>query len=556
MGTPLNTKHLRHYRDIAWLLLKHGRADVVNDADLASLAADSDQSAEPVDTPAPEHLARDLERMGSTYVKLGQLLSTRADLIAPEYLEALARLQDHVEPFSFEQVEQIVTTELGARLSKLFAEFEAQPLASASLGQVHRAKLRDGRAVVVKVQRPDIREQMVEDLEALTEVAEFLDQNTEVGRKYEFLPMVEELRRSLINELDYRQEARNLRTISANLEAFDRLVVPRPVEDYTSTRVLTMEHIHGRKVTGVSPLRRLEMDGDALADQLFHAYLQQILVDGFFHADPHPGNVYLTDDDRIALLDFGMVGQTTPVLRDKLLKLVLAVSEGQADAAARQALSMGAKKRDFDETAFHREVATLVSAQQQVSLAQMNVGRVLLQVKAIAAECGFSLQPEITMIGKALLNLDQVGRTLAPEFDPNDAVRRHASHIMQRRMMSSLSPGSLFSNLLEVKETIEELPSQINTILRRLANNEVAIKVDAIDERRLLDGMQQIANRITMGLILAALVIGAAMLMDVPTDFRLLGYPGLAMIFFIAAACGGLVLIFNMWRSDRRNRQR
>src|SRR5436305_1508874 len=243
--SALNLKHLKQYRDLAWLLLKHGRGDLVKRAGLSDLALATAPTASADTGAGATTLASDLERLGPTYIKLGQLLSTRADMLPQAYLDALARLQDDVEPFPFEQVEATVARELGVRISKAFNDFEEKPVAAASLGQVHRAHLRDGRAVVVKVQRPDIHDRIVEDLDALCEVGQFLDSNTEAGRQYEVAPMVLTLRKSLLNELDYRREARNLVTLNQNLLDFSRIVVPEPVEDYTTARVLTMDYIRG-----------------------------------------------------------------------------------------------------------------------------------------------------------------------------------------------------------------------------------------------------------------------------------------------------------------------
>jgi predicted unusual protein kinase regulating ubiquinone biosynthesis (AarF/ABC1/UbiB family) len=237
---------------------------------------DSDLSAPPDATEAPdEHgqndkaarLADDLEKLGPTFVKVGQFLSTRVDLLPADYIAALARLQDKVEPFSFGEVERIVAEEIGVRLSKAFAVFEDVPVAAASLGQVHRAELRDGRAVAVKVQRPDIEARIREDLEVLGEIATFLDGHTEAGRRQKFAEMFDEFRKSLLRELDYRQEARNLSLLADHMSTLDRIMVPRPVEDYVTSRVLTMEFVEGRKVTALSPLAKLEIDGAPLAEE-------------------------------------------------------------------------------------------------------------------------------------------------------------------------------------------------------------------------------------------------------------------------------------------------
>ena len=328
MGISLKPQHLSRYRQIAWIFIKYGRSDLVKETGLTETLAAEERVA-PAEAAKADELAQDLEKLGPTFVKLGQLLSSRVELLPQAYLDALSRLQDKVEPFGFAEVEKIVSSELGVRMSKAFAGFEDQPMAAASLGQVQRATLRDGRPVAVKVQRPGIREQMVEDLDALEDIAEFLDQHTQLGRRYEFCQLLEQFRRSLLQELDYRLEANNLSTIRDQLRDFPHIIIPAPVADYCTSRVLTMEFVPGRKITELSPLTKMEFDGAALAEELFRAYLTQILVHGFFHADPHPGNVFLTPDHRIALLDLGMVGRILPRLQEDLLQLLLAIAEGR-----------------------------------------------------------------------------------------------------------------------------------------------------------------------------------------------------------------------------------
>ncbi len=546
MVISLKPEHLKRYKDIAVLFMKYGRSDLVKSSGL-SLALGGEDSPEAAaaagDVPEASELAADLEGLGPTFIKLGQLLSTRADILPPPYLEALSRLQDNVGPFSFADVERIVEDDLGVRLSKAFNRFDSVPMASASLGQVHRAELRDGREVVVKIQRPDIREQIAKDTEALAELATFLDTHTEMGKKYDFALMLSEFRKSLLHELDYRDEAGHLTQFAENLRDFDLILIPRPVADFTSSRVLTMDYIHGKKITALHPIRRLEINGTRLAEQFFRAYLQQILVDGIFHADPHPGNVFLTEDERIALLDLGMVARIMSGFQDNLLRLLLAISDGRGEEAADITIRMGTRKEDFAEEDFTRDVADIVARHTDTSLTKIDAGRVVLEIQRIAAERGFRLPPEFTMIAKALLNLDQVVYTLAPNFDPNKVIRNYASEIMQQRMLKSLAPGNLMTNLLDVKDFLERLPARVNKILDSVGNNELELKVDAIDEKKLMEGLQKVANRITVGLIIAAMIIGASLLMRVETSFRLFGYPGLAIIFFLAAATAAVWLI-------------
>ena len=540
--------HWKRYKDIAWLLVKYGRSDLVKGMRLEGFEA---PSPEDMKAAGAEDLAKDLERLGPTFIKLGQLLSSRGDLLPPPYLAALARLQDDVEPFSFSEVEKIVTSELGARISKAFAEFESTPLAAASLGQVHRAKLRDGRRVAVKVQRPNIRDEILDDLQAFSEIAAFLDRHSEFGERYELEKTVDEFRKTILGELDYRQEAGNLETIGRAMREFPRIYVPAPIQDYTTSRVLTMEYVEGDKITALAPLRRMDIDARGLADELFRAYLTQILVDGFFHADPHPGNVFVTADGRIALLDLGMVARVSPSLQENLLKILLNVSEGEGEKAAERIAEIGRKVDGFDRMELERRVSGLVGQYRHATLAQMQIGRVLLDVTRASGDAGLRLPSELTLLAKTLLQLDEVGRTLDPEFDPNAAIRQNTADLLRKRMLHSASPGNLAAGLLEAKEFVEKLPGRVNRVLDGLANNQLGFKVDAIDEAVLIEGLQKIANRVAMGLVLAALIVGAALLMQVPTNFRIFGYPGLAMLFFLAAAAGGFALIASIVTTDR-----
>lgn len=551
----LKTKHLKRYKDVAMLLVKYGRSDLVKQAGLEDSIELDEAGLENV-MPKAEELATDLEKLGPTFIKLGQLLSTRADLLPPPYLEALTRLQDRIEPFTYEEVDRIVSGELGVRISKAFVEFDPQPLAAASLAQVHRAYMRDGRAVVVKVQRPNIREQIVEDLEALEEFAQFMDAHTELGKRYEFGNMLLGLRKSLLQELDFKTEANNLVMFGENLREFERILVPEPVLDYTTSRLLTMEYIPGKKITDVSPLRLMEIDGPGLADELFRAYLQQILVDGVFHADPHPGNVFLTDDERIGLLDLGMVARLVTSFHDNLLRLLLSISEGRGEDAAETAIKMGEAKPGFNRGEFVRRVADLVADNADANMSRINAGQVALEITKIAADCWFRLPSEFTMMAKALLNLDRSVYALDPSFDPNAVIRQRATEILQRNVLKSLAPGNLLSGAVEVKEFVEKLPMRVNRILDAVGNNDLKIKVDAIDEKVVLEGLQKVANRISLGLVLAALIVGAALLMRVETSFRILGYPGLSMIFFLIAAIAGSALAITIVMNDVKARKK
>ncbi len=552
MKLSLKPQHLKRYIEIARLLLKYGRSDMVTELALEGMEAGGPP---PENAPKPEELADDLEAMGPTFVKLGQILSSRADLLPEPYLRALARLQDNVKPFPYEEVEKTITQELGARISKAFGTFDPEPLAAASLGQVHQATMRDGRKVCVKVQRPGIRKVIAEDMEAIQEIIHLIAL-TKFGRQYQAHRIFEEFKHTLIQELDYTREASNLETIGSNLAEFERVFVPRPITSYCTRNVLTMEFVEGRKITAMTALGRMDFDGKGLADQLFRAYLKQVLVDGIFHADPHPGNVFITPDYKVALLDLGMVGRTTPGMQDQIIKLLIAVAEGNGDRAADIAIQVSETTPHWDEAGFRRSVGQVVAENQNSSISEMNVGRTLLEVGRNAGQAGLFVPTDLTLLGKTLLQLDEIGRFIDPEFNPNAAIRERVTELMNRRIRQEATSGRLFSSLLEVKEFVSALPARLNKILDVVSNAELEVKVKATDAGLFLSGFQKVANRITMGLILAALIIGAALLMRVETSFRLFGYPGLAILCFLAAAAGGFYLVFSILLQDFRDKKR
>ena len=541
---------LSRYCDFARFVAKYRRADFV------ARAASGTVDAVHGDTAEAQMFAADLEKLGPTFIKLGQLLATRADLLPPAYLEALSRLQDDVGPFPFTDVERIVQAELGVRLSKAFEKFEPEPIAAASLGQVHRAVLRGGREVAVKVQRPDVGDRVLKDLDALDEVAALMARFSAVTRSIDAHGVLDEFRRTILAELDYREEARNLVTLAHQLRDFQNIVVPLPVDDFTTARVLTMDYVHGTKITAVSRVEWTEVDGVALGEDLFRAYLQQILVDGVFHADPHPGNVLLTPDHRLALIDLGMVGRLSAAMQERLFRLMLAISEARGDEAASIVIAMGDKHDDFNEMQMRRMIIEMVGRYRNTAAKELNVGRVMLEMARAATQHGLRLPPDLALLGKALLNLDEIGRLLDPDFDVNASMRRNATRVMQRRVLNSVTPANVFSTALEVRDFAERLPGRMNRILDALAANDLRLKIEVIDHGSIIDGFQKVANRIALGLVLAALIVGAAMLMRVQTPFTILGYPGLAMLLFLAAAGGGFWMAWTILAGDVKTRTR
>ncbi len=538
-----------NYTKFISFILKYWNSDVFKAASENALNNENFDDSEH-DYKNPEELAEDLKNMGPTYVKLGQLLSTRPDLIPEPYLKALESLQDDVEEIPYSEVQKIVEEEIGQRISKAFESFEVQPLASASIGQVHLAVLRSGKKVAVKIQRPGVRKNFIEDLDTLKELTDVAVKHSKTAKKYAVDEILDELRFILLNELDYVKEAENLIALGENTRKYPKIVIPQPVEGYSTSKILTMDYIDGQKITSISPISRIETNYKPLVDELVAAYLKQIIFDGFAHADPHPGNVHLTKDNRIALMDLGMVAKFGPDLRENILKLLIAISKYNGEETANTLLKMSEYDKNADLAGFRKEINRLVLDSQNKTAKDLQTGRLLIQMNKVAAEKGIKLPVELNILGKILMNMDQIVAVLTPDYDLQRAIERNVEKLMQKKMLQELKPDNFFSEALEAKKLTEKLPERLNIITEKLANNEFEIKIDAIDEQRLTDGFQKVANRISIGVIIAALIIGAALLMRIPSTFTILGYPGLAMIFFCTAAVIGLWLVLRMMMKD------
>lgn len=492
----------------------------------------------------------ELERLGPAFVKFGQVLSTRPDLIHPAYARALERTQDTCTPVPFETVREVVEAELGARLRRLFEHVEEAPIGVASLAQVHRATLRDGRVVALKVQRPGMDEDVERNLQALETLARAAEGLSDGARRVGLQDWVAELRRMLVSELDYRQEAENLERFARHLAVEDVLVVPAPVMRLCARRVLVMEFIAGTHLAEVGGLARTERDIGRLAPPLLRSFLDQVFVHGELHADPHPGNVLLTPDDRLALVDLGMVAHVTPRLRDELLKILVSAVEGRGESVARECLAIGTRLEAYDEARFVRDIGQATARYAaRATLRAGGEGALLLQVVEIATACGVRTPPELSVLGRALLNLESVCLLLDPGFEPRPVVEKHLHGLMAQRMKQGFSLQALGADLLDLQALAREAPAKLGNLLGLLAENRLQMKLTGLEESRLLENLQKIANRITAGLVIAALIVASAMLADSGRP-RLFGF-ALAELLFLVATVLGLALVGSALWGDR-----
>ncbi|HPZ25114.1 MAG TPA: AarF/UbiB family protein [Kaistella sp.] len=545
-------QQLNNYAKFFSFILKYYNSDVVKSTANSVLnEIEKTEISEDEYNQKPEELVEDLKKMGPTYVKLGQLLSTRPDLLPENYLQALANLQDDVETVPYEEVQKIFEEEIGVKINKAFELFDPKPLASASIGQVHLALLPSGRKVAVKIQRPGIRKNFIEELETLKNMADLAVTHSKVAKKYALDDVIEELRFILLNELDYNKEAQNLVILKENLKEFKNLIVPSPVAEYSSSKVLTMDFIDGKKITSLGNLKKIETDFTSVIDDLIEAYMKQIIVDGFVHADPHPGNIHVTADDKVALMDLGMVAKFSPKIQEKIMMLLVGMTKKDGDDITDALLEISeydSAKVNLDH--FRKNINRLVMDSTSTNAEDMETGRILLQMNRIAADEGIKLAVELNILGKVLLNMDQIVAVLTPKYDLQKAIRRFMEKMVNKKMQQELKPGNAYAFLLDNKKLLENLPGRLNKITENLANNQLELKINAIDEDRLTEGFQKVANRITSGLIIAAMIIGAALLMRIPSTYTILGYGVLPFFFFVIAIGLGLFLVYSIMFKD------
>ena len=557
----LKARDIGAYRDLLVLFTRYGLKDfqLSFDPEDIVLADEGPVEIEPDVRQRALAFANALKKMGPTYVKFGQVLSTRPDIVPPEYIDALESLQDDIDPFSFAEVERIVEEELGVRISKAFLDFDATPVAAASLGQVHRAVLRDGREVVVKVQRPNVRDQVRHDLDVFTDIAQMLEEHTSFGQKMNLAGAIEQARFTLINELNYVQEAQNMDQMRANLAQFPQIYIPQVIHDYSSGRVLTTELVRGAKVSKLTPLAMIDHDYAELATVLTQAYLKQICVDGFWHSDPHPGNIFVRDVDgtpQIVLLDFGMVSRITHETQDEIIKMLLALSSNRSTEVAEAAIRMSEMQEQFDKLKFVHEISTIVASVHGADAARLNMGQLMFNVIAIGNRNDLRVPSEMAMLAKTLLNLDGITKRLDPHYEPQLVIREYAERLIAQKLEQKFNPRNFYPALIDLNQLVLDLPHRLREILDETAAGRLTFGMKLTQAEEFLAGMHKIANRITAGVVIAALLVASSMMMRVPTRAQLLGYPALAIIGYLLAVIAGAYLITSTLLRDHKDQER
>lgn len=454
-----------------------------------------------------EHLASAFEELGPCFIKLGQLLSTRPDLLPPGYVPALSRLQDRITSVPADEVVEIIEGDLGAPIATLFKTFDREPLATASMAQVHRATLPDGTELAVKVLRPGVRAIVEMDLQVMREITTFLTRHTRLGAINNLSQMVDQMDDSLRGDMDFLIELENTRRIKQQISEFPMVDVPVVYEKYSSSRVLTESFIKGKHLSKYTEDELKSINGPEIARQLLSAYLKQIVVDGLFHADPHPGNILMHEDGRLVLLDFGMVGRFDMGEKDDIVQLLLAFAERHGEHVADTFLKLVEIPESFDRRGFTQAVSGFVSMHNDMSGGKMGLGTVFLDLARLAESLDCPVPGAFTLLSKTMLNLDGVVTVLSPELDPVGLIRQYMMEIITRRVQSESSAGTTFSWSLDLWHLVQDAPRRANTLLGKLANDEFTVKLDLERLEAASKNIDNASKRLSRSVLIGAALI-------------------------------------------------
>ena len=552
-------RDLGRLQEIAGVLIRYGFGDMVRRIGMSAALERTGRMLHWDDPEAMAHMAPPervrcaLQDLGPTFVKLGQVMATRVDLLTPEWTTELGKLQNAVPALPFAQVRPQLVEDLGADPEAVFERLEEAPLAAASLAQTHRAWLADGSAVVLKVRRPGIRDTVEADLRLMARLAEIVEERAPDLRRYHPAEVVQQFSASLRRELDFAAEGRNAERIAANFAGHDEVVVPRVYWEWTSERLNVQECLQGIAGTDLAAVDAAGLDRAQLAATGAGIVLKMVLEDGFFHADPHPGNIFYLPDGRIGVIDFGMVGRVSEQRRFQIVQLLHGLVERESAPVADVLMEWGEGGGEVDEARLQADVGAFVDQYRGVPLKDLHMGLMLTDVTTFLRDNGLSLPPDLALMIKAFLTLEGMGRQLDPDFDMAGAARP----FLQRVVLQRYSPRTLLKRgrrtALDAMELVGDLPRELRRLLRTARRGRLHMQVEVTSLKAFGEQVDRAANRLTMGVITAALVVGSSIVMNsagggVSSRWLL----ALGVLGFVGAGLIGLWILLSIWRSGRR----
>ena len=552
--TLIATHDLGRLQTLAAILIRFGFGDLVRRLGLARVLTQAgkvlplSQFEELVALPAHVRVRRAMEEMGPSFVKLGQVLATRVDLFPPEWIAEFSRLQNAVPPVSFEAISAEISEALRAAPEAAFLWLDPTPLAAASIAQVHRARLHDGREVVAKVRRPGIRPVIEADLRLVQYAAKKIEAKFPDLRRFHPVGVVRQFQASLMRELDLAAECRHAERVAASFAGDDRIVVPAVYWPYTSERMNVQDFVDGIPVADLAALEAAGVDRKQIARTGAQVVLKMLLEDGFFHADPHPGNVFVLHDGRIAVIDFGMVGRLSPARRAEVVSLLFGLVERDTERVTEVLLDW-TERPDIDEAQLTIDVDAFVDRYHGVPLGQLNLAGMLLEVTALLRSHRLALPADLALLIKVCLTLEGLGRSLDPDFD----MARQAQPFLRRAMAQQFGPRSMARRgaraLTDTAGLLTALPRDLRRLLRVMRGGGARLHMEVDELREFSRQVAHSANRLAGSMVIAALIVGSSIAMTVKGGPTLLGLPFFALLGFVGASLAGIWLLWSIFRS-------
>ncbi|WP_145139679.1 AarF/ABC1/UbiB kinase family protein [Paenibacillus sp. Y412MC10] len=553
----LRIRHTGRYREIAMALMRHGFGYIVEELGLFQMLSIPRRwitHETPQTKTLGERIRLVLEDLGPTFVKLGQLASTRSDLLPEPIIRELIKLQDQVPPFSSESAKGIIEQELDDAIEDIFSWFEESPIAAASIGQVHLAKLKTGEDVAVKVQRPGALQMVVRDLEILRDLTALAEKRWVWVKQYQIARLVEEFASSMRAELDYTQEGRNAEKIALQFQNDETVCIPRIFWQYTSSRVMTMEYVRGISLSHQEELVAKGYDLKETAEKLVESMLHQIFIEGFFHADPHPGNLLVRKDGSLAYLDFGMVGRLSEEMKDHLSSLIIALMRKNTDSMVRAVLRLGMMPEDGDIRELRRDLDSLREQYYNIPFSEISMGTALNDLFSVAQRHKVMIPPDLTLLGKALLTMEGVIEKLDPTLSIIDMAEPFGRKLIKDRFSTRNLRKKLLGGAAGLAEALFDLPDQARQISSLISKGKLKVEISVPEMEALMRKLDQISNRLSFSIVLLAfsiimvgLIIGSSLNQQssVLWHFPVIGTG------FIVALLMVLWLLFSIFKSGR-----
>jgi len=541
--------HLPRYREVANIFIKHGFGFLFDRISPWRFKREQPAEQELRGTGVAWQLRTAFEELGPTYVKLGQLLSTRPDLLAPEFIREFEKLQDNVPPVSYAEIRSVCAAE-GIDIDRDFVYFSPEPLAAASIAQVHAAELEDGQKVVVKIQRPGIDRLIENDLYILMEIARVLEHRTGWGRLYRITEILEELGQAILNEVDFRKEARNADIFYRNFSKEKHVIIPRVFWDYSSRKVLTLEYLEGIKISDPAGLKKAGYDSGRIAAHMVEALFEQVYEHGFFHADPHPGNLAVVDGEGIIFYDFGQVGVMDRVTREKAMDLLVGMMRYDANAVAKALLAIGIGSQSVDKAEFRRDISRLQQKYYGLPLSEINLGEALAELVELSFKYQVRIPPELSLLVKMLMTVENMISQLDPQLSIINIAEPYGKKVIRQRFSAEHIKERVGNLLLDYTDLAQTLPRDVDNVLKMLEAGEMKVQMEHHNLHKLANKIDILSNRLALAIILASIIIGTSLVAEESRSNVLSRLP-LVEGGFILGILLGLGLVYSIFKSGR-----